>query len=79
MTHAEGPLPDDTSGQIFSGLHGATTRVPGGLLALPLGLRPESAGSTDFLTPGGIIEEFGCSGPYGRFRSALSGQCRRLH
>ncbi|MGI8335786.1 hypothetical protein ACRYCC_38055 [Actinomadura scrupuli] len=56
MTHAEGPLPDGTSGQIFSGLHGRTTRVPGGLLGLPLGIRPESAGSADLLTPGGLID-----------------------
>jgi hypothetical protein len=56
MTHAEGPLPDGGTGQIFSGLRSATTRVPGGLLGLPLGLTTESAGSADFLTPGGVIE-----------------------
>ena len=56
MTHAEGPLADGSPGQVFAGLHGAVTRVPGGFLGLPLAIQPESAGSADLITPGGIVE-----------------------
>lgn len=67
MTHAEGRLPDGTTGQVFGGLRARAEPVPGGLSGdggPPLGLRPESAGSADFLTPGGVIEmKFHLVGP----------------
>jgi hypothetical protein len=51
MTHAEGPQPDGTSGQVFGRLRATAERVPG----TRMWLRPESAGPADFLTPGGAI------------------------
>jgi hypothetical protein len=60
MTHAEGPRPDGTSGQVFGRLQAAAERVPG----TRLWLRPESAGPSDFLTPGGVINlRFRLTGP----------------
>lgn len=60
MTHAEGPQPDGTSGQVFGRLRAAAERVPG----TRLWLRPESAGPADFLSPGGVINlSFHLTGP----------------
>ncbi len=59
MTHAEGPLPDGTDGQVWGALRSTPTAVPGGLTgtapdsgARPLGLaiRPEYGGRSDFYT-----------------------------
>jgi hypothetical protein len=60
MTHAEGPQPDGTSGQVFGRLRATAQRVPGTLLWL----RPESAGPADLLTPGGVLNlRFRLTGP----------------
>ncbi|MEU1269632.1 hypothetical protein [Streptomyces sp. NPDC005799] len=55
VTHAEGPMPDGSDGQVFGALRSAPTPVPGGLLgtpgpSLPLSLRPEYGGRSDFYT-----------------------------
>lgn len=59
LTHAEGPLPDGTSGQVFGTLRADATPVPGGLLGrgdrnplLGLAVRPEYGGYADFLGTG---------------------------
>ncbi|WHM40497.1 hypothetical protein [Streptomyces sp. BPTC-684] len=63
LTHAEGPLPDGTSGQVFGTLRADATPVPGGLLGrtadpagrnplLGLAIRPEYGGYADFLGTG---------------------------
>jgi hypothetical protein len=59
VTHAEGPLPDGTTGQVFGALRAERTDVPGGLLRrhgtgghnplLHLGLRTEYAGYADLV------------------------------
>jgi hypothetical protein len=59
VTHAEGPLPDGTTGQVFGALRAERTGVPGGLLRrhgpgghnplLHLGLRTEYAGYADLV------------------------------
>ncbi|MGW1586474.1 hypothetical protein [Streptomyces sp. NPDC002386] len=59
MTHAEGPMPDGTNGQVWGALHSAPTAVPGGLTGTPAGehapgrglaIRPEYGGRSDFYT-----------------------------
>ncbi|WP_317447329.1 hypothetical protein [Streptomyces collinus] len=59
MTHAEGPLPDGTDGQVWGAMHSAPTAVPGGLTGSASGARspvtglaiqPEYGGSSDFYT-----------------------------
>lgn len=55
ITHAEGPLPDSTNGQVWGALRGGPTAVPGGLLGhgrLPLSLQPEYGGRSDFYSVG---------------------------
>ncbi|MFB0628105.1 hypothetical protein [Streptomyces sp. AB3(2024)] len=55
ITHAEGPLPDGTNGQVWGALRGGPTAVPGGLLGhghLPLSLQPEYGGRSDFYSVG---------------------------
>jgi hypothetical protein len=59
VTHAEGPLPDGTTGQVFGALRAGRTDVPGGLVRgrgagghnplLHLGLRTEYAGHADLV------------------------------
>jgi hypothetical protein len=59
VTHAEGPLPDGTTGQVFGGLRAERTDIPGGLLRrhgpgghnplMHLGLRIEYAGYADLV------------------------------
>jgi hypothetical protein len=59
VTHAEGPLPDGTTGQVFGALRAGRTDIPGGLLRrhgpgghnplLHLGLRTEYAGYADLV------------------------------
>ncbi|MFF0224538.1 hypothetical protein [Streptomyces sp. NPDC004629] len=67
ITHAEGPLPDGSPGQVFGGLRGAATAVPGGILgtpaadhgrALSLSLRPEYGGRSDFYSVGDSLGLF---------------------
>lgn len=59
MTHAEGPLPDGTPGQVWGAMHSAATPVPGGLTGTAqagpapltgLSLQPEYGGRSDFYT-----------------------------
>ncbi|MGW1068000.1 hypothetical protein ACWD4F_26155 [Streptomyces aureus] len=59
MTHAEGPMPDGTAGQVWGAMHSAPTAVPGGLTgkaagdharSLGLAIRPEYGGRSDFYT-----------------------------
>lgn len=58
MTHAEGPLPDGTPGQVWGAMHTTPTAVPGGLTGrapagrgpLALTLLPEYGGRSDFYT-----------------------------
>ncbi|MFD8419758.1 hypothetical protein [Streptomyces sp. NPDC059466] len=61
LTHAEGPLPDGTDGQVWGALRSTSTAVPGGLLgtgttghglSVPLALRPEYGGRSDFYSTG---------------------------
>ncbi|SCE50920.1 hypothetical protein GA0115240_172013 [Streptomyces sp. DvalAA-14] len=62
LVHAEGPLPDGTTGQVFGSLRAEATPVPGGLFGkgtrsdrLPtprLSLLPEYGGYADFLGTG---------------------------
>lgn len=67
ITHAEGPLPDGSDGQVFSALRGTRTAVPGGLLGdttadhkplLSLALRPEYGGRSDFYSVGNSMGLF---------------------
>jgi hypothetical protein len=44
MTHAEGPLPDGTNGQVWGAMHSAPTAVPGGLTGTPAGDRARQLG-----------------------------------
>jgi hypothetical protein len=59
MTHAEGPLPDGTNGQVWGAMHSTATDVPGGLTGTPAGdhgrqpglaIRAEYGGRSDFYT-----------------------------
>ena len=59
MTHAEGPMPDGTDGQVWGAMHAAPTPVPGGLTGtaagdkvrqLRLAITPEYGGRSDFYT-----------------------------
>ncbi|MGW0997767.1 hypothetical protein [Streptomyces sp. NPDC002520] len=59
MTHAEGPLPDGTNGQVWGAMHSTPTAVPGGLTGTPAGdharqpglaIRPEYGDRSDFYT-----------------------------
>jgi hypothetical protein len=59
MTHAEGPMPDGTNGQVWGAMHSAPTPVPGGLSGtaageyarqLRLSIKPEYGGRSDFYT-----------------------------
>ncbi|MER6128807.1 hypothetical protein ABT173_40865 [Streptomyces sp. NPDC001795] len=59
MTHAEGPLPDGTNGQVWGAMHSAPTAIPGGLAGtatgepsrrLRLAIQPEYGGRSDFYT-----------------------------
>ncbi|MFI5688048.1 hypothetical protein [Streptomyces sp. NPDC051636] len=59
MTHAEGPLPDGTKGQVWGAMHSAPTSIPGGLPGtaadehsrlLGLAIQPEYGGRSDFYT-----------------------------
>lgn len=61
ITHAEGPMPDGSNGQVWGGLRAAPTAVPGGLLGTPaadlgprlaLSLQPEYGGRSDFYSVG---------------------------
>ncbi|WP_328317672.1 hypothetical protein [Streptomyces sp. NBC_00388] len=60
ITHAEGPLPDGSDGQVWGALRSAATAVPGGLPGstagrsplLALSLRPEYGGRSDFYSVG---------------------------
>ncbi|MFG2474098.1 hypothetical protein [Streptomyces fagopyri] len=67
LTHAEGPLPDGGDGQVWGALGSASTPVPGGLLGtgtaghgplLPLALRPEYGGRSDFYSTGNSLGLF---------------------
>ncbi len=59
MTHAEGPLPDGSNGQVWGAMHSTPTAVPGGLTGTPAGdhapalgmaIQPEYGGRSDFYT-----------------------------
>ncbi|MCX5409799.1 hypothetical protein OHA37_38875 [Streptomyces sp. NBC_00335] len=61
ITHAEGPLPDGSNGQVWGALRGGPTTVPGGILGWPAGahnprmaltLQPEYGGRSDFYSVG---------------------------
>lgn len=69
LTHAEGPLPDGGDGQVWGALRSTSTDVPGGLLGsgsgaggrtpvLPLALRPEYGGRSDFYSTGNSLGLF---------------------
>jgi len=47
MTHAEGPMPDGTNGQVWGAMHSSPTAVPGGLR---LAIKAEYGGRSDFYT-----------------------------
>ncbi|MFF4547765.1 hypothetical protein [Streptomyces sp. NPDC001435] len=59
MTHAEGPLPDGTNGQVWGAMHSTPTAVPAGFPAAAVGeharlrglaIQPEYGGRSDFFT-----------------------------
>ncbi|WP_244189424.1 hypothetical protein [Streptomyces incarnatus] len=59
MTHAEGPMPDGSNGQVWGAMHSSPTAVPGGLTGTPggdraavlgLAIQPEYGGRSDFYT-----------------------------
>lgn len=52
ITHAEGPLPDGTEGQVWGALRGGPTTVPGTPAGLGLALQPEYGGRSDFYSVG---------------------------
>ncbi|WP_393098262.1 hypothetical protein [Streptomyces sp. LN325] len=67
VTHAEGPLPDGADGQVWGALRSTSTTVPGGLLGtgttghgplLPVALRPEYGGRSDFYSTGNSLGLF---------------------
>ncbi|MFD5798154.1 hypothetical protein ACFWIO_32445 [Streptomyces diastatochromogenes] len=71
MTHAEGPLPDGSNGQVWGAMHSVPTAVPGGLTGTPAGdhapvlgmaIQPEYGGRSDFYT-GRFSLRFGLIGP----------------
>lgn len=47
MTHAEGPLPDGSDGQVWGAMHSTPTAVPG---VRGLAIQPEYGGRSDFYT-----------------------------
>ncbi|MFI1581788.1 hypothetical protein [Embleya sp. NPDC020630] len=77
ITHAEGPLPDGSTGQVFGALHAAPSPTSGGLLGVPglpgraplLGMSVETkyGGWFDFLShgtsAGGLDVTLSLSGP----------------
>lgn len=71
MTHAEGPMPDGSKGQVWGAMHSSPTAVPGGLTGTPAGdraavlglaIQPEYGGRSDFYT-GRFSLRFGLLGP----------------
>ncbi|GGV02642.1 hypothetical protein GCM10010260_44390 [Streptomyces filipinensis] len=59
MTHAEGPMPDGSDGQVWGAMHSSPTALPGGLTGTPAGdrtavlglaIQPEYGGRSDFYT-----------------------------
>ncbi|MEU6771697.1 hypothetical protein [Streptomyces sp. NPDC046759] len=59
MTHAEGPMPDGSNGQVWGAMHTTPTAVPGGLTGTPAGdraavlglaIEPEYGGRFDAYT-----------------------------
>ncbi|MFJ3879211.1 hypothetical protein ACIPW5_17335 [Streptomyces sp. NPDC090077] len=61
VTHAEGPMPDGSKGQVWGALRSGPTAVPGGLFGTPggdrspvlgLSVQPEYGGRSDFYTVG---------------------------
>jgi hypothetical protein len=59
MTHAEGPMPDGSNGQVWGAMHSSPTAIPGGLTGTPAGdraavlglaIQPEYGGRSDFYT-----------------------------
>ncbi|WP_406068738.1 hypothetical protein OG372_12380 [Streptomyces sp. NBC_01020] len=66
ITHAEGPLPDGSDGQVWGALRSAPSSVPGGLSGhassrnplLSLSLRPEYGGRSDFYSVGNSLGLF---------------------
>ncbi|MEV6790826.1 hypothetical protein AB0M87_02240 [Streptomyces sp. NPDC051320] len=67
ITHAEGPLPDGSNGQVWGALRSKPTAVPGGLLGnaaaahnplLSLSLQPEYGGRSDFYSVGNSMGLF---------------------
>lgn len=67
LTHAEGPMPDGTDGQVWGGLRSGATAVPGGLTGAPaadrlpqlgLFLRPVYGGTSDFYSDGDDLGMF---------------------
>ncbi|MGE7385098.1 hypothetical protein ACQKM2_06285 [Streptomyces sp. NPDC004126] len=61
VTHAEGPMPDGSKGQVWGALRSGPTAVPGGLFGNPAGdrspvlglsLQPEYGGRSDFYSVG---------------------------
>jgi hypothetical protein len=79
VTHAEGRMPDGSSGQVFGGFRAAPAEVPGGLLGLGGGrlsglpqqvgprltLQPTAVGPIDFLSPSGAAPlSFRLAGPF---------------
>ncbi|MEU7552811.1 hypothetical protein AB0B01_10680 [Streptomyces sp. NPDC044571] len=68
LTHAEGPMPDGSRGQVWGALRSTPTPVPGGLLGnpagdgrhqlLPLSLQPEYGGRSDFYSVGNSLGLF---------------------
>jgi len=63
LTHAEGKLPDGTTGQIWGGLRSGSTVIPGTAVRL----RVRYGGYADLVgngpDPGGVYMEFALSGP----------------
>ncbi|MFJ7272653.1 hypothetical protein ACIQV3_39515 [Streptomyces sp. NPDC099050] len=69
LTHAEGPMPDGSRGQIWGALRSEPTPVPGGLLGntpaggphnplMSLTLQPEYGGRSDFYSDGNNLGLF---------------------
>ncbi|GLX21744.1 MULTISPECIES: hypothetical protein [Streptomyces] len=61
ITHAEGPMPDGSKGQVWGALRSGPTAVPGGLFGNPAGdrspvlglsVQPEYGGRSDFYSVG---------------------------
>ncbi|MEU2925602.1 hypothetical protein ABZ636_11160 [Streptomyces sp. NPDC007251] len=71
MTHAEGPMPDGSKGQVWGAMHSSPTAIPGGLPGAPAGdraavlglaIQPEYGGRSDFYT-GQLSLRFRLTGP----------------